>query len=272
MISNYFKNITLRGIFNWVLIGVIVFFVIKDCKRKQDQEKKLTSVEERLSNGKTTKTSIEAAKIAKEANQKGDTVTIYERAEPIIKTLELRFEDKQKVDSLLKINNIKEKNLQSITTLYAEASAKNLKLSKIIQEGSTDTVWTYRDKYITNTISRKDTMFVSDIWLDATVSKIDYNKKKYWFFGENENLSKVWFNSPYIKPAGMDYLEVKQKEKLVDVNLSVGTQYMHSQKELFTGPKINLKIGRFYLNGGYYLNPGGKIGNTFIYGVDYKVY
>lgn len=269
MILNYFKNISIQGVINWVLFAVVVFFIVKDCKREHEDRSKLEEV--KSAKTEETKISIAAKEIAKEANQKGDTVVIYKRAEPIIKTLELRVEDKKRVDSLLKVNNIKESKLQSLATLYSEAVATNLKLTKEVSNNK-GTVWTYRDKYLVNTIYKKDTSFMSDVWLDVTTNHIDYSRKKNWFFGQDENLTKVFFNSPYLRSTGLDYLEIKQKERPVDLQIKIDGKYMHQQKEMLIGPKIQLRLGRFGINGGYYLNPGGRFGNTVWYGGEYKIY
>ena len=104
MIKNYFRNMTLSGVFTWLLLGLVAFLIIKDCNREAEHKRDLQNAMN--DKNKTTPTSLEAEKIAEEANEKGDTVVIFEKADPIIKTLELKVEDQRKVDSLARINNI----------------------------------------------------------------------------------------------------------------------------------------------------------------------
>lgn len=268
MIKNYFRNMTLSGVFTWLLLGLVAFLIIKDCNREAEHKRDLQNAMN--DKNKTTPTSLEAEKIAEEANEKGDTVVIFEKADPIIKTLELKVEDQRKVDSLARINNIKEGKIQQLSVIVAEANAKNIRLTQQLANNGKDTMWVFKDKYLTNTIYRKDTAFMSDIWLDATVSKIDYSEKKNWFSGANSNMAKVWFNSPYIKPMGLDNLEIVQKEKFFDWGVDVEGRFMHTDKQLLIGPKANIKLGRFNIVGGYGLNTGTGKGQVW-YGGEWRV-
>lgn len=269
VIKAYFRGLGLRGVINWILLVIIIVGGVKACYKESEYREKIDSLS-KVKPKPQTETSLEAEKIAEEVNEKGDTVVIFERADPIIKTIEMKIEDQRKVDSLLKINNIKEKNLQQLSTLYAEANAKNLKLTQQLADNGKDTVWRFKDKYLTNTIYRRDTAFVSDIWLDATVSRVDYTKKSSWFFGENQDLTKVWFNSPYIKPQGMDNLTIVKKEPFFDWGVNIEGRYMHSDKQLIMGPRANIKLGRFNISGGYGLNTGTGTGQVW-YGGDYRI-
>lgn len=271
ILKAYFRGLGFRGVINWILLVIIVVGGIKACHKDSEYKDKIDSLT-KVKPKPQTETSLEAEKVAEELNEKGDTVVIFERADPIIKTIEMKIEDQRKVDSLMKINNVDKNKLQQLSVLYAEANAKNLKLTQELADNGKDTVWRFKDKYLTNTIYKRDTAFVSDIWLDATVNTINYTEKKGWLFGEEKRFTKVYFNSPYLKPNGMDYLEIRQTPKLVDFNVDVEGKYLHGAKEFLVGPKVGVDIGRVKLGVGYYLNPGGKIGNTLWYSGGYTLY
>src|SRR5690606_37178983 len=142
VIKAYFRGLSLRGEINWILLIIIIVGGVKACYKESENREKIDSLS-KVKPKPQTETSLEAEKIAEEVNEKGDTVVIFERADPIIKTIEMKIEDQRKVDSLLKINNIKEKNLQQLSTLYAEANAKNLKLTQQLADNGKDTVWRF---------------------------------------------------------------------------------------------------------------------------------
>lgn len=269
-IINYLKNLGVRGVVNWVLFILLIVVAIMRCIDKQKYEDKL----DRMAAAQPlpeTELIKEAERISERVDKEGREVVIWKESEPIIK----KIEDSAKVDSLALLADVRASKITSYEKITASLSAENVALKETIRElanGTKDTVWEYKDKWITNTVFLRDTGVFSNIWVDASVSKVEHDRKKYWLFGRNESLSTIWYDSPYIRQSGFESLQIKQKDPLFDFNIKVEGRYLHTPQEVLIGPKIHFSIGRFGISGGYMLNPSGSIGNTAWYGADYKVY
>lgn len=270
--KNYFKSLGVRSFINWGIFFILLIALFRTCTREMEASR-LIEDSKRVKPNPVTEVTIEAKEIERKVDTSGRTKVIYELSDPIIK----KIEDHSKIDSISRVAEIKESKIKSLTTIHADLRAENLQLRRIVSDiaNGKDTsteVYQFKNRWITNTVYVKDSTVSSDIWLDATVNKVDYSHKKYWFFGRDSNRSKVWFENPYIKPNGLDYLEVKQNEAFWGIGIDIEGKYLHDLKEVIIGPKIDVKIGRFRINGGYYLNPGGNFGNTWWYGGGYKIY
>lgn len=269
----YFQNLTLRGILNWLIVIIALIALVRGCY----QEKKYSDLIEQTQKVKPkekTETTTQAEEIGRQIDTAGRERVVYRMAEPIIKEIV----NNSKVDSLLKEVKIEKSNVRQVVSINGKLEKENTDLKRYISEikanGERDTLWRYTDQWLTLTGTHKnDTIFrITELEADASVNKIDHTYKKYWLFGRNENRSTIWFNSPYVKPYGLNNLIISQPEPLLDFSIKVGGKYLHKPGELLIGPKVELNIGRFGINGGYYLNPGGKIGNTLYYGAEYTVY
>lgn len=269
-IINYLKNLGVRGVINWVLFILLIVVAIMRCSDKQEYKKKIDEMAKQQPLPKTELVK-EAERISDRVDKEGREIVIWKESEPIIR----KIEDSAKVDSIAKIADVRAEKIRSIEKITASLSAENVALKETIRElanGTKDTVWEYKDKWITNTVFLRDTGVFSNIWVDASVSKVEHDRKKYWLFGRNESLSTIWYDSPYIRQSGFESLRIKQKDPLFDFNIKVEGRYLHTPQEVLIGPKIHFSIGRFGISGGYMLNPSGTIGNTAWYGADYKVY
>lgn len=271
-IRERFNKITWKG---WVNIGVLCLMLYAIGKNFM-KEREYTALLEATSKVKPkpqTDALQQAEEIARDVNRKGQETVIYETADPIIK----KIVDMTKVDSISKIADVDRRKVAAITAIAGELTKENTDLKRVIQSlpnGNQDTVWRYMDPFLTIEGRYKgDTTFrASKIWADASVNKVDHSRKKYWLFGKTQNLSSVWFNSPYIKPMGLETMVIKQPEPFFDINVNAEGKFLHNANELLIGPKVRVKLGRVGISGGYYLNPGGKIGNSPWYGLDYTIY
>lgn len=269
-IKNYFSNLGFRGIINWIFLIVLVVFSVKRCVEKDAYERKIRELTETRPKPETEIVK-EAEEISKRVDEEGREVVIWKESAPIIEMIE----NTDKVDSLAKIADVRLDRIKSIESVNASLSTENNHLKEIIREnelGIKDTVYQFKDKWLVNTVYKRDTGLFSDVWVDASVNKIEHTRKKYWFFGENENLTTIFYSSPYIRQSGYEYLRVKQKDPVFDFGIELEGRYMFDSDNLLIGPKANIRIGRFNINGGYSLNPRGNIGSGPWLGGGYKVY
>lgn len=267
------------GVMGWIRIILFVFLVsllIYQCGKTVKYERILKDTHAVKIVPKTPIT-IQAEEINREVNKKGQDVVTFEQAEPIIKFIEIAVEDNARVDSVLKLANVEKNKVVSLTSINGSLLKENTDLKREVQvlaSGSKDTVFRYSDPWFSAEGFRKnDTVFtLRNITANLSVNKIDHQKKKFWFFGQNQNLSTVYFESPYARVNGLEALSVKQSEPFLGFNIDLEGKYLHLQKEVLVGPRMGVKFGRVTVNGGYYLNPGGKIGNGLWYGAAWKVY
>lgn len=269
---SYFKGMNWRGWVQLVIIIILAIALVKGCKREKEYEDRIEQLTKVKPSPKTA-TTVQAEVIAQKVNREGQALTTFKEAEPIIKMIE----DKTKADSLAKVAEVERSKVTAITVINGTLSKENLDLKRqisMLANGTMDTAWRYKDRWLSFDVIRpNDTITtVRNFTADASINKVDFDRKRYWLFGQNENLATVWFESPYVKVDGMETLKIKRKEPLVDVKLYLEGKYLHNQKEALLGPKVRLNIGRLGINGGYYLNPNGTIGNGPWYGLDWKIY
>lgn len=266
----YIKNMSWRAVFNWIVAVVCAVSIYRTCTAKRKYAELLKNPPKPPA---ATPAIQEAEEIARGADSLGVEKVVYRLSEPIVK----KITDNSRVDSFARVAGIKDEQISGLTRIKARYEKENTDLKRIIEElenGKKDTSWRYVDPWLTIDAYRpSDTVFrIKRMIADASVNRVDHDRKKYWLFGRTENLSTVWFDSPYIRVGGMETLRIKQKEPVFDVNLSVEGRYMQGIKEPFVGPKASIRIGRFNLQGGYLLNPGGRTGNTVWYGGEYTIY
>lgn len=272
IIKGYFSGLNWRGWAHLIIIGVLAWALIKGCNREREYENRIEELT-KVKPKPPTATTRQAEKIAEKVNQEGQVLTTFKEAEPIIKMIE----DNTKADSLAKVAEAERSKVTAITVINASLSKENTDLKRQISAaagGGWDTAWRYRDRWLSFDATRpSDTVFrIENFTADASVNKVDFDRKRYWFVGRNENMATVWFESPYVKVNGLETLKIQRKEPVVDFKVYMDGKFLHNQKEVLIGPRVRFNIGRFGINGGYYLNPGGKVGNTPWYGVDWKIY
>lgn len=262
----FLNFIGIRGILNILFLLTFSVLIYRTCQSEKKYRELLNQNKSLII--PKTEVSIEAEEISRQVDTAGKEKVVYRIAEPIIKEIE----NHTKIDSFAKEANIDKYKIHSLTKINGELTAKNIELRRIISEATKDTVYEYKDKWLVNTIYKKDTTWRSDIWIDASVNKVDFSHKKYWIFGKNEYRSTVWFNSPYIKPSGMQFLEVKYKKPIFDFSLEVEGRYLFDSQDVIVGPMGRISIGRVNVQGGYMYNPRGRLGTGAWAGGSYKVY
>ena len=267
-------NLRQKGklIFNLFLVCFLIFAIIRTCKAEREFDAKKEALNS-VTPAPPRADLEDAEEIAREAEEDGPERVIYLRSKPIIE----KIEDKTKADSLAKVANVQAKDITQMNKIIGSLTKENTELKRSVYEnedGKRDTFWRYSDNWLSMEGYRKnDTTFtIQSLKADATVNKIDHTHKKYWLFGREEHRSTVFFNSPYIRVDGLQTLQIKQKDPLLGFNVELEGKYLHAPQEVLIGPKLGIEIGRFKINGGYYVNPGGNIGNSVWYGAGYKIY
>lgn len=272
VIKNYFKNLGIRGIFNWVLLIAIVVGMVRGCYTKRKYQSRIDSLTA-VQAAPETPVLKEAEEISRSVDSLGRERVIYREAEPIIQ----KIEDSAKLDSIAKVAGTRADRISQITQINGVLSKENTDLKRIIsdlEDGSSDTSFGYTDPWVSISGYRyNDSTFrISNIMAPVNVSTVSWNHKKYWFFGKNEDRVSIVFDNPYIRVNGLKTMNIKTKEPFVDFNVDVEAKYLHTPQEILIGPKLGIDIGRLKLQGGYYLNPGGQMGNTVWYGAGYSIF
>lgn len=271
-IWGYISSMTLRDILWWVVFFGMVFVLVRGCNKHREYDDLIRNTSG-IKPAPKTDVLREAEEISREVDTLGRGQVVYKLSKPIIE----KIEDSAKIDSIAKVANLRSNQITAITEINGTLSKENTDLKRIIKQlenGNRDTSWVYNDPFLSITgFHKNDTVFrIGNIIADASISKVDFTKKKYWFFGSNENYSTLYFNSPYARVNGLKTVSIKQKEPFWDVNLNLEGRYFHRSKEVIIGPKLDVKIGRMNLGVGYSLNPYGELGNTLWYGGEYRLY
>lgn len=272
VIKAYFRNLGFRGVLSWIVFIILVVSVVRSCYVKREYQDKIDS----LSNVEPLPKTLvvkEAEEISKKVDSLGRETVIYRQAEPIIQ----KITDNANLDSIAQVAGARAEKITAITQIAGTLEKENTDLKRIIanlNDGKQETVFRYSDAWLSmEGVNRGDTTFrIKNLMANVNVTKVDWSQKKLWGFGRNENRASITFDSPYVRVNGLQTMQLKQKEPLIDFNVEVEGKYLHTPQQILIGPKVGLDVGRFRLGAGYYLNPGGNIGNTFIYTGGYKIY
>ena len=268
---NYLKTISVLGALRTIAFIIMAIYIINSCQR----DRRLSDISNTNNNKVTPKSDViqEAEEIEREVDTAGRERVVYRLSKPIIE----KIEDKTRADSLLRELDIEKSKVKAISQVTGNLQKENTELKRtvaVLADGRKDTSYSYTDKWLQlSGVRRADsTIIISKIFANADIDRVDHTRKKNWFWGRNEDVATISYASPYISVNGLKTYTLKQKEPLVDFKIKAEGKYLHGPKELLIGPKLQLKIGRFQINSGYYLNPGGKLGNTVWYGGEYSIY
>lgn len=272
VIKAYFRNLGFRGVLNWIVFIILVVSVVRSCYVKREYQDKIDSLSKVQPLPKTPVVK-EAEEISKKVDSLGRETVIYRQAEPIIE----KITDNAKLDSIAQVAGARAEKITAITQIAGTLEKENTDLKRIIaklNDGKQETVFRYSDAWLSmEGINRGDTTFrIRNLMANVNVTKVDWSQKKLWGFGRNENRASITFDSPYVRVNGLQTMQLRQKEPLIDFNVEVEGKYLHTPQQILIGPKVGLDIGRVKLGVGYYLNPGGKIGNTLWYSGGYSLY
>lgn len=268
---NYLKTISVLGALRTIAFIIMAIYIINSCQR----DRRLSDIYNTNNNKVTPKSDViqEAEEIEREVDTAGRERVVYRLSKPIIE----KIEDKTRADSLLRELDIEKSKVKAISQVTGNLQKENTELKRtvaVLADGRKDTSYSYSDKWLQlSGVRRADsTIIISKIFANADIDRVDHTRKKNWFWGRNEDVATISYASPYISVNGLKTYTLKQKEPLLDFKIKAEGKYLHGPKELLIGPKLQLKIGRFGLSGGYYLNPGGTLGNTVWYGGEYSIY
>lgn len=272
IIKAYFRSLGFRGILNWIFFAVLMVGIVRSCHVKREYQNKIDSL---TSVKAIPETQIlkEAKEISKKSDSLGRETVIYKQAEPIIQ----KIIDNVKLDSIALVAGARADKITAITQIAGTLEKENTDLKRIIAKlnnGKQETVFRYSDAWLSvEGVNRGDTTFrIRNFMANVNVTKVDWSQKKLWVFGRNENRASITFDSPYVRVNGLQTMQLKQKEPLIDFNVEFEGKYLHTPQQILIGPKVGLDVGRFKIGAGYLLNPGGNIGNTLWYGASWKVY
>lgn len=270
-IWNYLKTVSILGVLRTVLFIAMAFYIVSTCQR----DRRLSNIAKTNNTSVAPKTEVvqEAEEIAREVDTVGRERVVYRLSKPIIE----KIEDKTKTDSLLKELDIEKSKVKAISQVTGNLQKENTELKRtvaVLADGRKDTSYSYTDKWLQlSGVRRADsTIIISKIFANADIDRVDHTRKKNWFWGRNEDVATISYASPYISVNGLKTYTLKQKEPLLDFKIKAEGKYLHGPKELLIGPKLQLRLGRFTIGSGYYINPGGNLGNTIWYGGEYSIY
>lgn len=263
------KKITWRRVLNWALLVCMATILVWSYLREKDFELKLKEASS-IKPVPKTEVSQKAEEISREIDAEGRVKVIYRLKEALVQR------DHKLIDSFANVAKVDKNRIKNLETILGSLFVENKELKKTISlaaDGLPDTSWKYEDPWLAIDVGKRDSgLTLKSVWADASVNKVTFDKKKFWFFGKNEERATVWFNSPYARVNGLTTLSLKNPEPFFDIDINVGGKYLHNQKQLLLGPSIRLGVGRLGLKGGYYVNPAGNIGNGAWYGADWKIY
>lgn len=203
-----------------------------------------------------TGVSIEAEEIARKVDEQGAEHVIYKEAEPILKLIEVKVEDKARVDSLLHLAGIKEKQLKSLQTTVATVSQENIKLKKMVK--GVDTVYEYKDKYLDLSFKRQsDTLTFGSFAYNFDFNSVQYWKRD-WFLGAKKSYVDIWSSDPRVKIRGVERLQIRQSDPNYGLRVQGNAMWNPETGAIGYGPAIRIDASRFSFQGTYTYYPESR--------------
>lgn len=198
-----------------------------------------------------TAVSIQAEEIARKVDEQGVEHVIYKEAEPILKLIEVKVEDKTKVDSLLNLAGVKDKQLKSLSTIVANVQQENIQLKRMIDNVTQDTVYAYKDKYLDLSFKRQsDTVTFGSFSYNFDFNQVQYWKRD-WFLGAKKSYVDVWSSDPRVKIRGVDRLQIKQVVPEFGLRVQGNAQWNPQTGAFGYGPALRIDMDRFSFQGTY---------------------
>lgn len=198
---------------------------------------------------------LEAEIIARKVDSAGLEHAIAKDAAPILNTIELKVEDKRKVDSLLKVVDIKDKQLTSYTRTLATVSQENIQLRRVVDVVTQDTVYRYQDKWLDLSFQRtNDTLALGSFKYDIDLEHMQYWKRK-WFLGTKHSYTDIWSADKRVTIGGFDRLTIKQDEPQYGLRVQANAVWNPETGSLGYGPGLRIDINRFSIQGKYSYYP-----------------
>ena len=237
----------MKNILPYLLVVVIVILAIKNYVHRNELKNIIKELPK-------TNVTIQAEEVARQVDTQGSEHVIYKESEPIIKLIELKVEDKARVDSLLILANIKEKQLKSLQTTYANVTQENIELKRMVK--GTDTVYQYKDKYLYLSFNRKS----DDLALGSFSYDLDLNTashwKRDWLLAPKKGYIDIWSSDPRVTIKGMDRISIMQKTP--PVSIGIGALSTYSNDAIGYGGGLRVGVNRLSVTGGYLYYPSDE--------------
>ena len=234
----------------FTLIAIVAILAFREYRRLNKDPEKATTPNSSIS--------IQAEEVARKVDEQGAEHVIYEEAEPILKLIEVRVEDKKRVDSLLALAGVKEGQVKSISTAYAKVSQENIQLKRVLNESTQDTIYEYRDKWLDLSFQRKDSSFaIGSFKYNFDFNTINYYKRD-WFLGAKKSYTDVWSSDPRVTIRGYDKLTIRQNEPQYGLRVQGNIHWNPETGSVGYGPGLRININRFSVQGNYTYFPSSE--------------
>lgn len=232
-----------------IAIAILIWMLLK----KSDQD-----ITDKSSTSSKSSVELEAKELSRKVDTSGMEHVVYKEAEPILRTIELKVEDKEKVDSLLSVVGIKEKQLKSVTNAYATVSAENLELKRT----KNDTSFVYQDKFLNLSISPKnDTISIASFGYNFDFNSVSYDPRKWYqkiFNWKDVTYTNIWSTDPRATVRGYEKLTIQDKEPDIGYTIKASAMYLPEWGTSSFGPKLNIRYKRINATGSYMYFPVHK--------------
>lgn len=236
----------MRNIFTLVLLAIVAILGFREYKRHK-------AVHDVIIPQSTV--SIEAEEVSREVDENGVERVIYKEAEPILKLIEIRVEDRKRVDSLLAQAGVKDNQVKSISTAYAKVSQENIQLKRVLNAVTQDTVYEYRDKWLDLSFQRKDSAFaIGSFKYNFDFNTVNYTERD-WFLGKKKTYTQIWSSDPRVSIRGLDKITIRQDEPEYGLRVQANAVWNPETNSIGWGPGLRLDINRFSIQGKYSYYP-----------------
>lgn len=201
---------------------------------------------------------LEAKELSRDVDSAGLQHTIYKESEAILRIIELKVEDREKVDSLMEVVGITEKQLKSVTNLYGRVQAENLELKRRRH----DTAYVYKDKYLSLAFTpQNDTLALADFGYDYDFQSVSYDPRKWYQKILNWNdvtYTNIWSTDKRATTRGYEKLTIVDKIPDLGYTIKASAMYLPEWGIASFGPKVNIRYKRINASGSYMYFPVHK--------------
>jgi len=229
-----------------VAVAVLLWMLIKKPESEQVKQNTAGTVE------------LEAQELSRKVDSSGLEHVIYKESEPITKLIEVTVEDKEKVDSLMDVLGLKDRQLKSITNAYGQVSAENVQLKK----KPADTAYVMSDNYLHLSFTPKsDTLALSDFRYNFDFQSVSYDPRKpiqKIFNWKDVTYTDIWSKDKRATIRGYEKLTIAKPESTFGYSVNASSMYFPHTNDAGFGGKINFRIKRINASGSYLYFPSSR--------------
>lgn len=237
----------MKNILIYALVGVILVLGYQLWKSDRDL-RKAQSVYVPQSG-----VSIQAEEVARKVNEEGMETVVYKEAEPVLKLIEV--ENTEKIDSALKLADVREKEVKQYQNVVGRVSEENIQLKQQIDEMTRDTSYVYEDKWLDLSFKRKnDTIVLGNFGYDFDFETLSYSRRD-WFLGAKKSYTTIWSKDPRVSVRGYDKLTIRQPTPSYGLRVQANANWNPETGALGYGPGLRVDIDRFSFQGNYTYYP-----------------